>query len=363
MLDSIRPPRGFKKLFRRHLHPMEAEDGQQLPKKTNKKKLVIFAVIIIILIIPAFYIFKTGAAFSKIITIKNIAWETIFGKLPASEYTPPQDPDRINILLLGIRGESDPDGGLLSDGIMIVSFKKSTGQIALISVPRDLYLQLPGEASYEKINAAYAVGFKKYNNGIDYAKKTVAYATGLYLDYAVSINFNALQDIIELLGGITIHLDQPFIEDKQWYCDEHGKNCRPFIVEAGDQTLNGEKVLYYVRSRFSSNDFDRARRQQQVLMAIKDKVLSLGILSDPLKVGGIIDILSKNIRTDISPWQVPEMLKLANKAKTDNIIRKVFENSAEGLLYETKINGIYVLLPTEGNFSKIREACQNIFNQ
>jgi len=274
---------------------------------------------------------------------------------------PPKDEDRINALLLGIRGEGDPDGGFLTDGIMVVSFKKSTGQIALISIPRDLYLQMPGETGYEKVNAAYVIGFKKYDNGLDYAKKTIAYITGLYIDYAAVINFDAFKDIIELLGGITIHLDEPFIEDKQWLCDEKGENCQPFRLEAGEQILNGETALLYVRSRFSSNDFDRARRQQQVLGSLKDKILSLGILADPLKISGILDVLSKNVKTDISPWEVPKLIETAKTAQTDNIIRKVFENSEQGLLYQTIINRIYVLLPTEGNFSKIRETCQTIF--
>jgi hypothetical protein len=87
----------------------------------------------------------------------------------------------------------------------------------------------------------------------------------------------------------------------------------------------------------------------------------LGILTDPLKISGILDVLSKNVKTDISPWEVPKLIELTKTAQTDNIIGKVFENSEQGLLYETIINGIYVLLPTEGNFSKIRESCQNIF--
>ena len=342
---------------------MEQEGGQALPPKFNKKKLAILILIVIILIVPAFYVFKTGAAFSKIITFKNIAWEKIFGQLPTSEYTPPKDENRMNFLLLGIRGEGDADGGLLTDAIMIVSFRKDTGRVALVSVPRDLYLQMPGEVVYEKINTVYAIGNKKYKNGLDYAKKTLAYVTGLHIDHAVEVNFDAFKDIVEILGGVAIYLDQPFIEDKQWGCDVMGKNCVPFGLNAGEQTLDGETALMYVRSRFSSSDFDRIRRQQQVMLAIKDKILSLGILSDPLKVSGIIDILSKNIKTDVSPWQIPEFIKLAKKAKTNNIIRKVFESSAEGMLYDTKINGIYVLLPTDGNFSKIREACQNIFNQ
>ena len=196
MLDSIQPPKKY------------------IPNLRNKKrvKLTVLILAIIILIIPVFYLFKTGMAFSKILTIKNIAWEKIFGgKLPNSEYTPQKDEDRINFLLLGIRGEGDINGGLLSDGIMLLSLKKSTGQVALMSIPRDLYLQMPGEARYEKINAAYAIGLEKYENGLNYAKKTVAYVTGQYIDYAAVINFDAFKDIIDLLGGVTIYLEKPFI--------------------------------------------------------------------------------------------------------------------------------------------------------
>jgi len=244
---------------------------------------------------------------------------------------------------------------------MMVSLKKSTGQVALISVPRDLYLQMPGEAKYEKVNAAYVLGLEKYNNGLDYTKKTLSYITGQYIEYALVVNFNAFEDLVDLVGGVTIHLDNRFVEDKQWWCDKHGENCRPFIVEAGDQTLNGETALYYVRSRFSTDDFDRAKRQQQVLLSLKEKLFSLGVLVDPLKISGILDVVSENIKTDVTPWEIPELIELAKSAKTDKIITKVFENSPEGLLYQSQINGIYVLLPTEGNFSKVREACKAIF--
>jgi len=361
MLDSITPPKGFKKIFKRH-HSPNNEIQEEKPKKFNKKKLIIWSAIIIILLVPTFYLFKTGSAFSKIITIKNIAWEKIFGKLPNAEYTPIKDENRINFLLLGMRGEGESNvGGLLTDAIMIASIEKNTGKVALISIPRDLYLQMPGEVAYEKINTVYAIGNQKYENGLDYAKKTIAYVTGIYIDHATEINFDAFKDIIEILGGVTIYLDKPFAENRQWGCDAMGKNCIPFELSAGEHTLNGESALLYVRSRFSSSDFERVRRQQQVLMAIKDRVLSLGILSDPLKISGIIDVLSKNIRTDISPWEIPELIKLSNSVKTDNITRRVFENSPEGMLYESKINGIYVLLPTDTTFNKIREACQNIF--
>jgi LCP family protein required for cell wall assembly len=363
MLDSITPPRGFKKIFKRH-HSSDSEVKEEKPKTINKKKLIIWIVIVAILIVPVFYLFKTGSAFSKIITIKNIAWEKIFGEIPSSEYTPPKDENRINFLLLGIRGEEEVNvGGWLTDAIMVISMEKNTGKVAFISIPRDLYLQLPGEVSYEKINTMYAIGNQKYDSGLDYSKKTIGYVAGIYIDHAVEINFNAFRDIIEILGGVTISLDNPFIESNQWGCDAQGKNCMVFKIDAGEQTLSGESALLYIRSRFSSSDFDRARRQQQVLVAIKDKVLSLGILSDTLKISGVIDVLSENIKTDVSPWEIPELIKLANTAKTDNITKKVFENSPEGMLYESKINGIYVLLPTDTTFGKIGEVCQNIFKQ
>jgi len=332
------------------------------PKKPPKKRTVLVIVIMAGLIIVGAFFYKAGFTFSKIIEVKNIAWEKIFGKLPMSEeYLPPKDEDRINVLLLGIGGEKHEEGSLLTDSIMIVSYKKSTGQIALISIPRDLYIQMPGKNYQEKINAAYAIGLQEYQNGLDYSKKTIGYVTGLYIDYAAVIDFEAFKTIIDTLGGITIFLNEPFVEDKQWWCDEKGKNCRPFIVEAGEQTLDGETALFYIRSRFSSSDFDRLRRQQQVMLAIKDKVLSLGFLANPLKINSLFDAVAENVRIDVMPWEVPGLIKLAQKADTENIIRKVFDASEQGLLYETEKDGLFILLPKEGNFNKIREVCQQIF--
>lgn len=327
----------------------------------SKKIILVVAIILVVIVLGSFF-YKAGLSLGKIIEFKNIAWEKIFrGKLPPAEYTPPRDEDRINALLLGIGDAEHEEGRLLTDSIMIISFKKSTGKIALISIPRDLYAQMPGESYYEKVNAAYVLGEQNYGNGLDYSKKTMGYVTGLYIDYAAAVDFEAFESVVDALGGINIHLDEPFIEDKQWWCDENGENCRPFIVEVGDQTLNGEAALFYIRSRFSSSDFDRARRQQQVMLAIKDRALSLGFLANPLKINNLLDIVVENIKINIKPWEIPSLVKLAQKADTKNIIRKVFDISSGGLLYETKKDGVYILLPINGNFDKIRETCQQIF--
>lgn len=359
ILDGIKRLKDFKP------NPIRKNFSSEPGKKPSTKKVVLVIAGALILIITGAFFYKAGFTFSKIIEIKNIAWDKIFGKLPVSEqeeYMPPKDEDRINVLLLGIGGQEHKDGGLLTDSVVIVSFKKSTGQVALISIPRDLYVKMPGENYYDKVNVAYVLGLEKYGNGLDYSKKTMGYVTGLYIDYAAVVDFKSFKEAVDILGGVTIYLDEPFIENKQWWCDKNGENCRPFIVEAGDQTLNGETALFYVRSRFSSSDFDRARRQQQVILAIKDKILSLGILANPLIINDLFDTVAENIRIDAMPWEIPGLIKLAQKADTENIIRKVFDISEEGLLYETRENGIYILLPKGENFEIIRETCQSIFD-
>jgi len=358
ILDGIKAPGEFRPKPIRKSFP----EGER-KKKPPKKKVILLLFVVLVLIIFGAFFYKTGFTFSKIITIKNIAWEKIFGEIPVSEeYLPLKDEDRINVLLLGAGGQEHEEGSLLTDSIVIVSFKKSTGQIALISIPRDLYVQIPGEDYYEKVNVVYVLGLEKYGNGLDYAKKTIGYVTGLYIDYAVTVDFEAFKETIDVLGGVTIFLDEPFVEDKQWWCDKNGLNCRPFIIEAGDQTLDGETALFYVRSRFSSDDFDRARRQQQIMLAIKDKILSLGILANPLIINELFNTVAKNVKIDIMPWELPGLIKLAQKAGVENIIRKVFDTSEEGFLYQTMENGIYILLPTDGNFDKIRATCQKIFD-
>jgi len=331
-------------------------------KKSSHKKTILLVLIVLIFVATGAFFYKAGFTFSKIITIKNIAWEKIFGKLPPSEYMPLKDEDRINVLFLGLRGIGDENGGLLTDSIMIVSFKKSTGKIALISIPRDLYIQmLGGEGQYEKINAAFAIGRKKYQNGLDFSKKTISYVSGLYIDYAMAVDFKAFKTIIDDIGGITIYLDKPFIEDKQWWCDENGEECQPFTLEAGRQTIDGETALFYVRSRFSSSDFDRARRQQQVMLAIKDKVLSLNVLANPLIINNLFNTVAENVKIDTKIWELPDLIKLVQEADIKNINQKVFDISPEGFLYETMKDGIYILLPVGDNFNKIRETCQQIF--
>ena len=344
---------------------------------TFKKIAFIIGVIILMLVISVgYFIYKAGSTFDQVTGEQNSIVKSIIMMLPLSDkffqILPVEGNegsimdqlknnklDRLNILLLGIRGVNDPNGGLLTDTLMVMSVKPQTGEVALISIPRDLYVEMPYSDHKNKINEAYALGIKNdkhWKGGLKYSKEAIADVTGLDIHYAVSIDFEAFKEMIDTLGGITITLDKPFSETNQF---EEG------IIElpAGCQIIDGDTALLFVRARFSSSDFDRARRQQQVLLAVKEKAFGLGVVSNPVKIISILNSIGNHVRTDIELWEIQELAVMSNRLDTSNIKRKVFSTGKDGLLYSSwSSNGSYILLPEGDNFDKIREVCRGIFD-
>lgn len=338
----------------------EEQFSQERPKK-RRIWLWFFIIILIFVALIGTVFYKAGFTFSQM----NVGNSSLGGILPISEDAPKteKDSDRINILLLGLRGVDDPNGGLLTDTIILLSIQKSTNKVAMISIPRDLYIKMPilsdqkTPAIKEKINFAYALGEeKKRDAGLAFSKVAVEDVTGLYIDYAVSVDFEAFKEIVDILGGIDIYLEKPFSETTQFSKD--------ILLElpAGKNHLDGEKTLFFVRSRYSTNDFDRARRQQQILLAIKEKATSLGVLLNPIKIFELFSSFGRHIRTDMSFGDINSLISLANSLNPESIIGKVFDTSEQGLLYaSTSDSGAYILLPVGDNFDKMREGCKNIF--
>jgi anionic cell wall polymer biosynthesis LytR-Cps2A-Psr (LCP) family protein len=234
-------------------------------------------------------------------------------------------------------------------------------------------------------------------------EKVINDVAGMPIHYGIATNFAGFVELVDAMGGIQINLDQPFAESIQFneprVCDNNvytvptGKYenktrkrsdgtlkvvksyplCYPdpkyvecggnFNVPAGYSTLDGEKALCYVRSRYSTSDFDRAKRQQMVLKIIKDKALSLGTLTDFSKINDMLNALGDNVRTDMQIWEMQRLFDIYKNMSEAQIYQRVLENSEEGLLYnppETKEAG-YILLPRGDNYDKIRELFQNIF--
>lgn len=306
----------------------------------------------------------------------------------------------INLLLMGIGGGVH-DGPNLTDTIILANINPQKNTIHLVSIPRDLYV----DSLHSKINAAYATGQDKDEKGFLYAKSTVGSVTGVYPTYVVVIDFSGFVKLVDLLGGIDVNVENTLVDHA--YPDE-GKEkelcgvtedgmasfsaqiatgsatdadifpCR-FVdlrVEKGLQHMNGDLALKFVRSRHAfgseGSDFARSRRQQLVINAVRNKILSLGTLANPVKVIGIINILRDNIHTDIPEDQFDDFIKLAQKmkgAKIDSTVIEEGDASADryGLLINpplTDYNGQWVLAPRagRGNYSEIKKYVSCIFN-
>jgi LCP family protein required for cell wall assembly len=255
-----------------------------------------------------------------------------------------------------------PGGGLLADTIMVAMIRPKENKVALVSIPRDLWVSHPGTSTQGKINSVHALYEEKgEGKGMEAMKEVVGDITGLPIHYAVRIDFKGFKELVDTVGGIDIYLDKPFSEPTQF----EGENALNFSLPAGKNHIDGQKALFFVRARYASSDFERAKRQQQVLIALKDKLLSLGTLTDFGKVNNILNVLGDDVRTDMDIYEMKNFFNLANSMENPQIKQKVFDTSEEGLLYSTKADTpegkTYVLLPVGGNYDKIREVCRNIF--
>lgn len=272
---------------------------------------------------------------------------------PDPDYAMPvKDSNRLDILILGIRGADDPDaangGPLLTDSIQVFSYDKTTKKSSLISIPRDLWVTAHDQKK-DKINTVYEYNYYHNSSYLRAVEDKFSEITGVYIDQVVVFDFSSFKEIVDALGGVDITLTVPFTEPQQWGAS--------FSLPAGVNHLDGQNALYYARSRYSSNDFDRSRRQQQIIFAIKDKLLKLNFLSDPLKSFSILNLIRSDVKTDIGVWNISELLNLANQVKFDQIKRMVI--STDNLVVEGKDNGAYILLPKDGTLTGIKQLFQD----
>ncbi|MBI4092970.1 MAG: LCP family protein [Candidatus Kerfeldbacteria bacterium] len=271
-------------------------------------------------------------------------------------------PDRVNVLLLGIGGEGH-EGPLLTDTIILASLKPSTGQVALLSIPRDLAVAIP-KYGIRKINNANALGkeLKYPGGGEQLASELVANVTGQPIHYFGQIDFAGFMNIVDDLGGIEVNVEQPFT-DREYPTPNFGYQTIRF--DAGRQPMDGATALKFVRSRHGSNgegsDFARSRRQQLVLEAIGDKIFSFGTFLNPVKVGNVLGSLGSHTGTNMEVWELLRLARLSRKG-TPSIITRVLDSGPTGALKNvTGADGAFLLQPKDETFADIRIIARDIF--
>jgi len=326
-------------------------------------------------------------------------------RAPNASPTPTPDPlAPFNILLLGYGGAGH-DGGDLTDTMIVAHVEPKVKKVTLISIPRDLWVPIPtnGESViYSKINAAYAIGLddRKYPNKLDIykgqagggalAKYAVKQVLGEDVRYFASIDFGGFVRIIDALGGVDVNVPRTF--DDNFYpikgeedntcgytaeelAEIHKKysgfqleqqfTCRyeHLHFDKGITHMDGATALKFVRSRHSDtdgSDFARSSRQQALIQAAKDKVLSLGIINNFVP---FVTQFASVLRTDVSISEGKKILDIMGDPRdykigtivlsTDNVLKDSFSTDRQ-----------YILLPKAGqdNYSEIQSYIQSQLN-
>jgi LCP family protein required for cell wall assembly len=269
---------------------------------------------------------------------------------------------RINLLLLGYGGPGH-DGPYLTDSIMLLSIQPSMHEAIMISLPRDLWVKIPAlpRNGYMngKLNSAFAIGtdhrnypnvrsdWKKDTGGGDLAAATVSQVTGQPIDYWVGVDFKAFRDVVNALGGVRVAV--PTTLDDPYFPAGESTGMMHVHIDAGWQQFDGERALEYARSRETTSDFDRSRRQQLVILAVRQRVFSLNMIP---KLLSLLGALQDNVRTNLRPAEMQQLADLAGRIK-DQDIRRVAIDTSNLLRSGYSSNGQYVLQPLDPTYGAL----------
>lgn len=323
-------------------------------------------------------------------------------RIPSVVRNPIKSTDgRVNILLLGNAGGRH-DGASLTDSILVASYDLKSNKATLISIPRDLWI----DTEQAKVNTIYQTG-AKLGEGLGYAKEKFGDILGLPMHYGVRLDFRGFSEAVDLVGGIEVDVPRTFddynypvegrekdlcgnIEKEIELSEEQATilNLKPgkqkLIVtlsdkfatssadfacrferihfEKGRVIMNGLTALKFVRTRMGSSgegsDFARSRRQQIVLQAFKEKVLSVETLINPQKIAGLIKTLGSSVETDIPIdkfWDFYNLVK-KNEGVTSIVLGDL--GGGKSVLVSpppAQYGGAYILIPSDNDFSKLKD--------
>lgn len=282
---------------------------------------------------------------------------------------------RTNVLLLGVGG-SVHEAADLTDTIIFASINIKTGDTVMISIPRDVWL----ETLRAKINTAYHYGEEREEGGFELAKKSVIEVIGQPIDYTFLLDFEGFLQAIDLVEGITVYVDRSF-DDYRYpikgkgddECDGDSEyKCRyeHLHFDAGPQEMDGKTALKFVRSRNAEGeegtDFARSQRQQKVINALKDKIISAGVLMNPNKLQGLSEVAKKYIQSEpqlkdeeIASFANIMLRFIRNKSQIRTLSLDVGTEESPGFLVNPEVSEEYdyqwVLTPRVGDWQQFQQ--------
>ncbi len=312
-------------------------------------KRLAMALLILIVATAAFMGYKFYYTQKKVLSGGGHAPAVCDGNVSTDELVREGD-GRVNILLLGIGSE-----GLLTDTILIASVDPFTNKVDLLSIPRDLWVNIPGNGR-DKINAVYEYGqrapsaktnFQKQQAGVEALDKTLENITGVTIHYHAVFDFAAFKQIVNALGGVTVNVPETLYDPTiAW---ENAYN--PVIATKGVQHFSGAQALLYAKSRETSSDFARAERQRLLLVAMKDKALSVGTFSNPVKIVQLMNSLGKNVYSDFDTTSIKCLYREVAKVSANNIKSLDLVTPPHDLVTTGNIFGRSIVQPKAGLFN------------
>lgn len=305
----------------------------------------------------------------------------IFGVL-STQKLKGEDVGRVNILLAG-NSADDPghDGASLTDSIMVVSVDTKNHQATMISVPRDLYVDIP-DYGHAKINEAFVDGQNGHfsengypDGGMGLLEKVISEDLGININYYALINYNAFRDTVNAVGGIDVTIQS---SDPRGLYDSNISRADggPLKLTNGPHHLDGQTALNLARARgdvpaphlpygFPRSDYDRTDHQRMMLIALKQKMSSAGVISNPVKLGNLFNALGNNVKTDFNLSEVRRLYEIGNQIPSNNITSVGFADvNGKSLVEGQMVNGQSVQVPAAGldDFSDIQQALKQLMS-
>ncbi|MGZ6004532.1 MAG: LCP family protein [Candidatus Saccharimonadales bacterium] len=289
---------------------------------------------------------------------------SIFGAL-SSTTLKGEDRGRVNILLAGNSADdAGHNGGRLTDSIMFISIDTKNNKAFMLSIPRDLWVHVPGDG-HEKINTAYVAGEDSNfdedgypKGGMGQLEQIVSDVLDMPVDYYALVDYKAMKDAVDAVGGVdfTVKSDDPRgLYDPNIDWSTH----KPLVkLSNGVHHLNGEQALDLARARgdsyrsygYAGSDFTRTENQRKLLLALKSKAISAGVLSNPARLSSLSDAIGNNVKTDLKLSEVHRLYDIMKNINNTSI-QSLSLNSADGdnlLASYTSPNGQSALAPAAG---------------
>jgi LCP family protein required for cell wall assembly len=360
-IDNNTPPP--KRLSRRQKRRLKRQAKPQSRRKRIIKRVVIVVIVIVLAAI--------GYLGIRLLMASNGIFKGSIFDLAQSQPLKQDANGRSNFLILGT-SEDDPGhgGAYLTDSMMIVSIDQNQKNIYMFSIPRDLYVE------YNKAcNSGYSGKINEYFNCVndDYdsdsaeqqrlseTRAFVGEIFGLDIQYGIHVNNTVIKDAVNAVGGVDVDIQGSngdsgvFDRNFDWRCNY---KCYLVKYDNGVHHLDGEHALFLAMARgdiaptygLGNSNFDREKNQQKIIIALKDKAVSTGVITNLSAVTSLIDALGKNLRTNIETKEIQTLIKLGSDVKTEDIHSISLFDGDNRVVKTGGYNGASVVMPAAGIF-------------